>query len=267
MKLKEVLNNANFDFPFNNFYNSRPWYLFIQQDMKRYMQCWFGNREVFDDLLTNYRTLDADAITRIKDCIDLAFMSNTYKYDHLWKLYTADYNPIWNVDGTETTVREKVNTGTQEDKLSGKDTLAKLGSEQNSKSGYDDVTQSGNIKAENSGGVQEARTTFDSDTDYDTNKTTDTTATTTTYNSKKDQTNYNSSATLSFTNRNDETTYGKTNTRTDNLNEQETVTHTRGGNIGLSMTQDMEQKELDWSLKFKLLEMIVRDIVYSVCYI
>lgn len=267
MKVSQLLADSNFSLPFNNFYNSRPWYLFISNDITRYMSYWYGKKEIFDDLLTDEKILDADAITRIKDCIDLCLMSNTYKFDHLWKLYTANYNPIWNVDGTETTTREKVNTGTQEDKLSGKDTLAKSGTEKNSKSGYDDVTQTGNIKAENSGGIQEARTTFDSDTDYDTNKTTDTTATTTTYNSKKDQTNYNSSDTLSFTNRKDETTFGKTNTRTDNLNESETITHIRGGNIGVTMTQDMEEKELSWTLKFKLLEMIIRDIVYSIAYI
>ena len=276
----------------NNYYNSDDWFVNTAQHLDRLLSSTQGKRELFDDYTEDH--------AEIVDAIDDLFLFNAYKYRHLWTLYVAEYNPLWNVDGSEKIIRDRTNTGTQEDKLSGNDTLeylgtmkdshtghddlTKSGSESLARTGHDDVTQTGNIKEENGGNITSARTTFDSGTFLDTDKDSDTRSTTTTFNSKKDQTNYNSTDTTtftsrkdeqsylsdmtrSFTNRQDKTTFGKTNTRTDNLAEHEVEEHIRGGNIGVTMTTQLEEAEYKWAMMFKFLNIIVSDIANHIAYI
>lgn len=292
MRIKELYTDNSTIIPVgNNYYNSREWFLQTYNLLDGLIRRTQGNRILYEDL----ETLDD-----VKAAVDDLLVFNRYKYDHLWKLYVAEYNPLWNVDGTEKTIRERVNTGTQENALSGKDSLEYLGSEKDShtghddvtksgsesraRTGHDDVTQTGSITDSNSGNVTSSRTTFDSSTFADTDKDTDTRSTTTTFNNKKDQTNYNSTDTTSFTarkdetaynsdmthsftGRKDETTYGKKDTRTDNLNEHEEITHIRGGNIGVTMTTQLETDELKFVDTFHFLQTIVSDIANHISYV
>lgn len=259
MRIKELYADNTTIIPVsNNYYNSREWFLQTYNLLDGLIKRTQGNRILYEDL----ETLDD-----VKAAIDDLLVFNRYKYDHLWKLYVAEYNPLWNVDGSEKTIRERVNTGTQENALSGKDSLEYLGSEKDSHSGHDDVTQTGSIKDENGGNLTSSRTTFDSSTFADTDKDTDTRSTTTTFNSKKDQSNYNSDMTHSFTGRKDETTFGKKDTRTDNLTEHEEITHIRGGNIGVTMTTQLETDEVNFVNSFHFLQTIVSDIANHISYV
>ena len=225
MRLKELL--LNFSFPFNNWYNSKEWYLLIRNDLPRVLRVWHGNREILDSYMDKKGELTPEGVFEIKETIDLMFMANSWKYDHLYGIYTAEYNPIWNYDGSETReYREDYSdskTGYDESTNSGKDTNVKSGYQDNNKTGYSEVTrsgseshgktgtetnvQTGSIKDQNGGKLQNARTTFDSATGLNTDSTTDTTETTTTFNSKSDALTYNTTETDSFTNRKDKTDY------------------------------------------------------------
>lgn len=241
MKLKEVLQNAAFSLPFNNFYNSKPWYLLISADLPRMLKTWYGRRDVLDDFLTRSGELDADGLEEISNCIDLALMANTWKYDHLYGIYAAEYNPIWNYEGSEH--RETVREFT--DKHTGKDT--------DTNSGTDTTTYKGSQKDANSGSLQEARTTFDSDTDYDTNKTTDTRAIERTFTNRSDEFKHGKKT---------ETDYNSTNT----VNESVKETMERGGNMGVVSTQTMAEQEIELAGKLQLLQTITLDIVDAICY-
>lgn len=220
-------------------YNSDEWYLYIRTRMDHLLNIRFGTRELFD-----YISISTDPQTDAAYYIDSVLEYNAYKYRHLWKLYTAEYNPLWNVEGTETTERTRKNTGTQEDKLSGKDTLSKSGTEKNEKSGHDDLTKSGTEKVdrgghddltmsgseadaktgsdtlaysgtekdEKGGAVTTAKTTFDSATFLDTEKQSDTTSNTRSFTNRQDQTTYLSTTTKSFTDRKDQTDYNSNDT-------------------------------------------------------
>lgn len=309
-------------------YNSDEWYLYVRSRLDQLLNVRYGRRELFD-----YISISTDPQTEAAVYIDSMLEYNAYKYRHLWKLYTADYNPLWNVEGTETTERIRKNTGTQEDKLSGKDTLTKSGTEKMEKSGHDDITKtgtekvdygghddltmsgqeadaktgsdtlaySGTEKNEKGGAVTTAKTTFDSASFLDTEKQSDTTSDTKTFTNRQDQTTYlstntksftnrkdeqsyasndtlsftnrkdetayNSSDTLSFTGRKDETDFGKTNTRTDDLTEHETTVNTRGGNIGVTTSAQLQTGEIEWLQKFNFLDQIARDIANEISYI
>lgn len=234
MRLKELL--YNFNFPFNNWYNSKEWYLLIKNDLLRMLRTWHGNREIFDTYLNDKGELTVEGEFEIKEAIDLLFMANSWKYDHLYSIYTAEYNPIWNYDGTETrnTRRdysdsktgydESINSGTDSTTRTGNktnartgyDSLVKTGSESDGKTGTETNVQTGSIKDQNGGKLQNARTTFDSATGLNTDSTTDTTETTTTFNSKSDALTYNTTETKSFTNRTDTQNFNNTTTETYN---------------------------------------------------
>ena len=176
MKLKTVLGDINFKIPTgNNFYNSTGWFLMTKEYLIKYMKMYYGNREVLDGFLDPAGKLTAQGVTDMVDTIDLTLMANTWKYDHLYALYVAKYNPIWNYEGSEERHRERdytdEHTGTDTDTDSGTDTTEYKGSE----------------KDTNSGGVQNAKTTYDSDTDYDTEKSTDTRSTERTFTNRKDR--------------------------------------------------------------------------------
>lgn len=245
----------------NSRFNSDEWYLYIKSRLSKYIAMTQSRRELFPW----FEDAD-DPDTAAEEAVDTILELNAYTYRHMWKLYTAEYNPIWNVEGTEKTVRERDNTGTQENKLSGKDTLTYSGSEANAKTGTDTNVQSGSIKDQHGGAMTKSRTTYDSASFLDVEKDSDTLENTTTYNSKQDQITYLSTDTKSFTGRNDETSYGKTDTRTDNLKEKETITHTRGGNIGVTKTTEMEADEVAWLKKFNFLERITCDICNVISY-
>ena len=174
---------------------------------------------------------------------------------------------MWNVDGTEHTIRDRENSGTQESAASGTDTVNYNGSETMAKTGYDDNVQSGNIKEQNGGALTSGRTTFDSGSFLDTDKETDSRDTTTTYNNKSDKMTYNSTDTHSFNNRNDETDYGRVDTRTDDLHEHEEIMHIRGGNIGVTMTTQLEADELKWVKSFNFIQTLISDIANHISYV
>lgn len=304
MKIKDLIIGNNSIIPRgNNAYNSDLWFLNTAASLDGFIRRLHGNREIYDDLLEYNSAHHEDpngTRQNVIDIVDAHLALNAYKYRHLWDLYVAEYNPLWNVDGSEKIIRDRNNTGTQDMQASGHDDFTKSGTEQNAKSGYDSVTKSGSesesksgtdtttrngsIDEQNGGDITTGRTTFDSATFLGTEKKEDTidkettytdledeteynSDVTTSFTNRKDQTDYNSTETLSFTNRKDKTDYGRKDTRTDNLNEHEVTEHIRGGNIGVTMTQQMEDAELNWALRFRLLEMICADIANAISYI
>lgn len=99
----------------------------------------------------------------VNQVADMEFLLHGVEWDRLWASYVAEYNPIWNVDGTisETETRDLeanhtgtdtiaksgtdslAKTGTVTDAKTGSDALAKTGTEAVAKSGYDSLAKTG----------------------------------------------------------------------------------------------------------------------------
>lgn len=164
----------------------------------------------------------------------MIYALNGVEWDRLWTSYTAEYNPIWNVDGTDTIKEERdltqVHTGTDKYADSGNDKLVR--------SGKDSQT------------IQNSTWAFDSSSNVNTDK----------------------SVTDIEPGTTDTTTYGKTNTETRDLNDTDkgtvTTTHTRGGNIGVTMTQQMLEADLEYWSKAaaRFYERVCMDIVDRITY-
>lgn len=275
----------------NTSYNSRPWWIYLLPRLKRQIERTQGRREVFD-----YVARDQNPSDYAANDIDVMLEFNHYKYDHLWKLYEAEYNPLWNVDGTEKTVTETdmtdAHTGTQTNEASGTDyrTRTNTGTQTVENSGTDSrtVTNTGTQTTEDSGtdtlthglATTTSATTYDSSTLLTTGKSENSGDDETTYGKTEERTDdlteqddfthgHTEERTDDLTEQ-DNTTYGKTDERTDDLTDRTTgtvtITHTRGGNIGLTMTQQMATEEEKWSNHFKFVNNFILDIVSCISY-
>ena len=275
----------------NSRYNSRPWWIYIYPKLARYLERTQGRREVFD-----YIAADVNPTSYAASDIDVLLEFNAYKYDHLWELYVAKYNPIWNYEGTETTLTETdmkdTHTGTQTNEASGTDsrTITNTGTRTTEHSGTDSrtITNTGTQTNEESGtdtlthglATTNSATTYDAASLLTTGKSENSGDDETTYGhtvERTDDLSENDDFTHGHTEertddltQNDDLTHGKIDERTDDLTDTTTgtvkVTHTRGGNMGTVTTQAMEREEEAWSRYFKFLNDLVLDIASAVSY-
>ena len=177
---------------------------------------------------------EIEQIDLIHKNVKFTLIKNNYKYKTLFNTTNLEYNPIWNVDGTEERVKESSKESSDTDIFNNTDTLTKGGSDTSSSTGTDTETKS--------------VTTFDSDVFRDTEKTINTPNTT-------DTTTYNSSD----TNRHTGTV---SNSYEDSENETETVT--KQGNIGVTSTQSLISQEREVAI-FDFISIVEKDIIKNVC--
>lgn len=84
---------------------------------KEYLAIYYAHASEFD---FKYLGVDFSSLVSVTDDLDrldqivaLACYTHDYKWTKLWEVNQAEYNPIWNVDGTETETTvygEKTNT-------------------------------------------------------------------------------------------------------------------------------------------------------------
>lgn len=79
----------------------------------------------------------------VKQSISYTLKANTEKYNKLYYAMIAEFNPLWNVDGTEITERELRQTGTVEDTGAGTDTTTNTGTDTTAKTGTETTTKTG----------------------------------------------------------------------------------------------------------------------------
>jgi len=116
----------------------------------------YGNREIMidDDLMcADYADITAYKVAvahYLGEQLNLLYIQNNAKYNKIYDtLIKYDYNPIWNVDGTEQNTITRTNTGTQSNQniKTGSETdnrtLNYNGSELNTKSGNQTNVRSG----------------------------------------------------------------------------------------------------------------------------
>lgn len=115
--------------------NNKEWYIYTKDELPAYIKRRFGKRELI---------YEGNELT---DVIQDILLENEYKYDKLWELLKMEWNPLWNVDGTETLKYTKTGNGS------------------NQASGTDSTTSGSDTTITNS------ERTFDNATQLDTDKT------------------------------------------------------------------------------------------------
>lgn len=262
---------------------------------------------------------------------NMIYAMNGVSWDRLYKSYKSEYNPIWNVDGTETITETRnlesgdkgsgttTSSGTDITKHTGTDAYSDTGDDVVKRGGEYSVTQSGTDTTRQTG----TDTTGHSGTDtVKTDITSDNTATNRNFNGfnsssavpadnestnrtgSQTQTNNLGTTDTETRDLSDAVTYGKSETTTDSRTETTThgktttnsrdlsdavtygkgektenenahtdtgtitTEHTRGGNIGITMTQQMLQADLDYwrQLEAKFFEGVCKSIVDMITY-
>lgn len=204
--------------------------------------------------------------TGIDKITDLIFYLNGTKWDRLWTDYTAEYNPIWNVDGTSTVTETRNlaqgHTGTNTFADSGKDDLKHTGTDTYKDSG-DDVTKRSGTDTQKTENFMNG---------FDSSNASPSDSSTVTLTPGISETMTHGKGTTNTKDLTDSTEYGKTSTNTRAYEDSdtgtvETVTK-RGGNIGVTMTQQMlEADKSYWLDKMSNFYMMVcEDIVNMITY-
>lgn len=165
--------------------------------------------------------------------IDL-FNAKNVEYKKIYAMSTAEYNPLFNVDGTTIEVHSgtdtNTNSGTDRTSLSGADTVSHSGTDTTSHSGYDTAAKTGTEATGRTGNDAVALTGDDTvkstGTDTVANTGTDKKKNTGTQISVDDNSDTITNKVAAFDSNSavedteSTTDYGKQNTRTDNLTEE-----------------------------------------------
>lgn len=283
------LRNKQFIPTDNSTYNNTEWFTSIIETLPRYIVKMFSKRElIIEDFLIfeniekwkNGTFLDDVLLDDITDSIDILFLTKQRAYEMMFKALNEEYNPIWNVDGTESIEYTKTNTGTQDIDMtrSGNmtDNVAFVGSEKDSNTVLgtktNETSYTGMESNERTGDESHGRATMDSvgcldDTNTTYNSVTDSLE----FTNRKDTTteqfsnDYSNDVTKTYTNRADNRTVTYNNMkeeqdRTDDLEEHYEETKTRGGNIGVTKSQELVESELELRQGLTFLEIVGRDI-------
>lgn len=181
-----------------------------------------------DDQFNNY--VEAE----LKQAVIDLFNAKNVEYKKLYAMSTAEYNPLFNVDGTTIEVHSgtdtNTNSGTDRTALTGSDTVSHSGTDTTSHSGYDTAAKSGTETTGRTGNDAVALTGDDTvkstGTDTVANSGTDkrkNTGTQASVDDNSDTITNKVSAFDSYSGVDDTestTDYGKSTTRTDNLVEE-----------------------------------------------
>ena len=234
-------------------------YIYKNYGNRKILKKYFNDFEVYENINSNFAYLVRQIMDDIKLCVD----SNLYKWSQLLKSTVLEFNPLWNVDGTETTTRTleqdgtvtNARSGTLQNAHSGTDgqqqsisgTYGKTGTETDAKTGTntdvhtgtDTVVDSGTVGVQHSGNdtTTNSKTTTEGTTFYDTDKsvlTRNTNDTTTTNMQKTDTKNLS-----------DSTTFGETNTLTHNTTDSESKTVQTTDTYNSSNTETRNLSDLE----------------------
>ena len=132
-------------------YANTDWWTAASDQFDDILWMYYPERTIFLNNRFPYDPSDPDnaanmqqVIDNIKRTFSIFLKSNAYKYEKLYAAMGLDYNPLYNVDATEMTMRDLHQTGTVEDGKSGKDTVTKSGDDTTEYNGKEDTTRTGN---------------------------------------------------------------------------------------------------------------------------
>ena len=142
------------------------WYNSISANINSYLKYNYGLRELLTPSIDYLEDAsETEILDWIKEKISLLFASHNESYSRIFEVFTSEYNPLWNVDGTET----ETHGGKDTTQNSGTDTVNNTGTDSRSYTGTDTNT------SRHSGTDTTTETNSGTDTTTETNSGTDTT--------------------------------------------------------------------------------------------
>lgn len=208
-------------------------------------------------------------VDMVKQSISYTLKANTEKYNKLYYAMIAEFNPLWNVDGTEITERELTqtghitdtktgtdttsNTGTDTTGTSGTETTTKRGTDTETKTGTDTATKTGTQATADTGTEEYTKagtetlgrsgTETTAGTGGVTTETSNTTYDSSTYYGKEKTEETRNTTDTKTLNTTDTTTHNTTDTKT--LNTLDTVTYNVGDETQYNTTDEILHNTTD----------------------
>ena len=248
---------------------TKDWYVALKPFFNDLIWQYYSDRVVFVDTRFKLEASDQDIINNIIRSFAINLKTRDYEYEKLYDTTILEYNPIWNVDSVTGTIHEQTYDDTTNETKSGSDTLRNTGNDNIQHQGNNNVEHRGDDSVEYEKDTQNFVNTYDS-IDYtppaeypeshthekdDKNKTK--------YNSN-DKTNFASNDKTVY-NSNHKTEYGGIVDGSKNSFQRDLDLVIRQGNQGVTMTQDMMNKEREVAL-FDFFKKVVHDCVNTCTY-
>jgi hypothetical protein len=223
-------------------FDSEEWYLAIAPLLNEHLFLKFSERQILEDPRIdrlwreyanrekNYDEVKSGIVRDLTRRIQHLLIGKNRSYAITYRAITEEFDPLWNVDGTETLTYARTNTGT-----------VKNEADQTDKNTGTQTNDAGTTTTDTT-----SATTYDSPTWKDTDK--------------------NVSANSGRDTRTDNLQYKRdeTDTRTDDLTEEYTETRKRGGNIGVTKSTELIQDTIDTFQFIDFLDMVARDIANAI---
>lgn len=209
------------------------WYLELKKYFDEFLDLNFADR-IINRLVE--RNDFASLLLWVQKKIKLNVLTNIYKYSRLYETTILEYNPLWNVDGTEERTVNRSKSGNDTDTYNENNTNTKTGTEATATTGSDTTTTQ--------------KTTFDSSTFNDTDKNT-------LLHNTTDTTTHNTTDTNRHT--------GTKGNIFEN-EEEETETLVKQGNIGVTKSTELIDSQR-LTVNYSYIENVVHDIVNTFTYL
>jgi len=158
-RINDLIDNVNTVFPSMPEYQTEEWYQQIARHFDDVLECDYWHR-IINKLVEKDDFISL--LNFVQKKIKLYLYTNEYKVSNLYDTTQFEYNPLWNVDGTETRELSREITGEDTDTFNETNTLARTGSDTTSNSGYNELVKSGNDTTTNSGYTELVKTGNDS---------------------------------------------------------------------------------------------------------
>lgn len=249
----------------------------------------YGDRDMLYDFYEYLdEATDAQILTWIKQKIYLLFQAKNESYKRIYQGLTEEYNPLWNVDGTET----ETHSGADVQKNSGNDVITNSGTDTHTIDSTEnrDITHSGT----------DTRTINNDGTDTNTEQNSGTDATNNNVATFDDPNVRLNTSSQTLNGKQTVNTLDHDTTTTDTLQHGETVsddldadttdsfahghvittqngkqtrdefghviTHRRTGNIGVTKSTELLRDHLELWQGLSFLDIIAKDIINTICY-
>ena len=268
---------------------SGAWYDSISANINSYLKYNYGLRELITPSIDYLEDAsETEILAWIKEKLSLLFASHNESYSRLFEVFTSEYNPLWNVDGTET----ETHGGKDTTQNSGTDTINNTGTDSRAYTGTDTHTSrhTGTDTNTSANSGTDTTTEANSGTDTTTNSvatfdnpspvlkdqqsTLNGKSTTTTLQHGQSTTNtLQHGETVTDTTEHgltDSLTHGHTIQTVNGKKTEETHGHTittvRQGNIGVISSVKLLQEHMELWNGLSFMDIVARDIIKEITY-
>ena len=239
--------------------NSKEWYVKLKDHFNDLIWLYYSDRTVFINDRFKLDDTDERTILNIMRSFAINLKTKNYEYENLYNSMVLEFNPLWNVDGVEGTIREYTTNVDRKDDHKGNDKLTR-----NMAKEFEDYKISVDETVENDVTTTENYVnTYDSgNNDYPSNRSVVSHTGQLNPPETKTDTDYQGKIKDGGTDTTDYNSYHEIN---DDTTHKELEMHIRQGNIGVTKSTELLEDYRQLAM-FDFFKLVVRECVNTCTY-